>query len=323
MTLIQPLVSVIMPAYNAEQYVEQAINSLLAQTYPHWELLVADDGSKDSTRSLLDSFNDPRIVRFHQSANQGYLKTWNHLLSKAKGDYITFLDADDYIHPNRLLLLVDYLNLHPGIDLCGTGMAVVTHDQKVISTRTYPAEWDEIQKKLYHPTNFPFCGSAVMVRRQVIEKVGGYRSFFDRAGWEDHDWLIRCCERFEAANIPEVLYYYRQTSASVTRSIEVSELSIRKLVIKKIGVDLALQRLRTGSDYLMEGNQAGLEARIAQYEKPYRLDPSRIYRIMCHRALQEGNKKVAISLAFQGIQKNPFHPSNYLGIFRILMGRMN
>lgn len=75
--------------------------------------------------------------------------------------------------------------------------------------------------------------------------------------------------------------------------------------------------------YLMEGNQAGTEALIAKYEKPYRLDPSRIYRIMCHRALQEGNKKVAISLAFQGIQKNPFHPSNYLGIFRILMGRMN
>lgn len=320
MTLIQPLVSVIMPAYNVEKYIVQSLNSLLAQTYSNWELLVADDGSRDATRQLIDSLEDPRIFRYHQDTNQGYLKSWNNLIQKATGEYVTFLDADDFIREDRLALLVDFLNQNSDIDICGSGIGFVDDANTIQGERGYPTDWDEIKQCLYSPTRFAFCGSAVMVRRRVIEKVGGYRPFFDRAGWEDHDWLIRCCEHFKASNIPDILYYYRQTSASVTRTIDVSDLSIRKLIIKKIGIELALQRLNTGSDYLMEGNQAGLEALIAKFEKPYRKDPSRIYRVMHHRALQEGNKKMAISLALQGIRRNPFHPSNYLGIFRILMG---
>ncbi|WP_247236064.1 glycosyltransferase family A protein [Telluribacter sp. SYSU D00476] len=318
----QPLVSVIMPAYNAEKYIMQSLHSLLAQTYTNWELLVADDGSVDTTRSLIDSFDDTRIFRFHQAINQGYLKTWNSLLQKARGEYITFLDADDYIQEERLLLLVNFLNSHPDVHICGTGIAFVDNDQQVVGERTYPSDWEQIQTCLYDPTRFPFCGSAVMIRREVAEAVGGYRDFFDRVGWEDHDWLIRCCERYKASNIPNIVYYYRHNPSSVTRAIDVSVRSVRKLVIKKIGLELANQRLQTRTDLLMCNDQAGLQALIDKYEAPYRKDPSRIYRMMSYRSLQEGDVQGGLSLALQGTRQNPLHLSNYLMIFRSVIRRI-
>ncbi len=316
MTLIQPLVSVIMPAYNAEKYIVQALNSLLAQTYSNWELLVADDGSSDVTRQLINSFEDSRIFSHHQDDNQGYLKTWNNLLQKAQGEYITFLDADDYIHEKRLQLLVDFLNSHPEVHICGTGIAFVDNEQQVLGERTYPSEWDELKQCLYSSTHFPFCGSAVMIRKKVAETVGGYRLFFDRIGWEDHDWLIRCCEKFRASNLQQTLYYYRQNHTSVTRSVEVNDHSIQKLVIKNIGLELALQRQQTQSDLLMENNQIAMRTLREKHELPYRKDPSRVYRVLCSRALKQGDAGTGLKLAIQGIRNNYFHPSNYLSAIR-------
>ena len=305
-----------MPAYNAERYLIQSIHSLLVQTYRHWELLVADDGSQDNTRALIESLQDTRIRHYHQDTNLGYLKTWNSLLPRATGTYITFLDADDYLHPERLLLLVEYLENHPEVDICGSGIAYVNDSQTLMGERSYPADWLEIQRYLYHPTRFPFCGSAVMIRRRVAIHVEGYRPFFDRLGWEDHDWLIRCCEQYKATNLPDILYYYRQNPDSVSRTVEVNEYAVRKLIIKKVGLELALQRKNTGQDLLMEGNSAALEALVARYEKPYRKDPSRIYRVLSARARSEGNLAASQHLAWQGLRNNFFHPSNYLAVIR-------
>lgn len=313
-----PLVSVLMPAYNAEKFIGQSLKSLLDQTYENWELLVADDGSTDGTRPVIDAHEDARIRRFHQTANQGYLKTWNKLLGEATGKYITFLDADDVIHPDRIERLVGYLNDTLEVAICGTGIAFVTEDQRRIGERLYPSAWEDIQQSLYDPSGFPFCGSAVMIRRQVAEAVGGYRPFFDRAGWEDHDWLIRCCERFKAANIPEILYYYRQNPVSVSRSLDVSPSSIRKLVIKKIGLELARQRRQHGRDFLMNNDSAGLQALIDTYESPYTTDPSRIYRVLSSRALKEGNLRTGWEMAIRSVQRNYLRPSNYLAVIRAL-----
>lgn len=314
-----PLVSVLMPAYNAEKYILQSLPSLLAQTYENWELLIADDGSTDGTRAIIDTFEDSRIRRFHRAGNQGYLKTWNDLLVEAEGQYITFLDADDYISKDRIALLVRFLNENKDVGLCGTGIAFVNDDQVTISERTYPEDWEKIQEVLYTARHFPFCGSAVMIRRQVAKEIGGYRDFFNRVGWEDHDWLMRCCERFKAANLPIIAYYYRKNPFSVSRFLDYSDNSIRKLTIKKIGLELANQRKLSGRDFLMDDNQTGLEAIIKKYEKPYHDDPSRIYRLLSSRALQEGSRKTSRLLAMQGIRRNFFHPSNYLSVLRSLI----
>lgn len=314
-----PLVSVLMPAYNAEKYITQSLTSLLSQTHENWELLVADDGSTDGTRAIIDAFQDSRIRRFHREVNQGYLKTWNDLLAEVQGQYITFLDADDYISENRIKLLVEFLNENKEIAICGTGIAFVNDDQHIIGERIHPEGWKEIEEALYDPLHFPFCGSAVMISRQVAEEVGGYREFFDRVGWEDHDWLIRCCEHFKAANLPTIAYYYRKNPFSVSRFLDDSDHSIRKLTIKKIGLELANQRKISGRDFLMDDNQTGLKQITEKHEKPYRDDPSRIYRLLSSRALQEGSRRTSRLLAMQGVRRNFLHPANYLSVLRSLI----
>src|SRR5215510_7816825 len=95
------LVSVIMPAYNGERFIKQAIESVFAQTYPNWELIVVDDGSTDNTVQIISSFADSRIVYIHQE-NRGQAAALNHGLGIARGKYITTLDVDDWLTPNSL-----------------------------------------------------------------------------------------------------------------------------------------------------------------------------------------------------------------------------
>lgn len=107
-----PLVSVIMPAYNAELYIGESIRSVLAQTYPHLELIIADDGSTDNTVSVVEQFDDPRIrlLKLEHCGFDG--KVRNAALRVSKGDYIAFLDADDLYMPDTLETLLDYLRFH-------------------------------------------------------------------------------------------------------------------------------------------------------------------------------------------------------------------
>ena len=104
-----PLVSVLMPAFNAEKHIAQAIESILQQTYSHFELLILDDGSTDRTKEIIDQFDDGRIVRIDLTENQGLVRARNQLVAAAKGKYIAFLDADDIALPNRLQLQVSFL----------------------------------------------------------------------------------------------------------------------------------------------------------------------------------------------------------------------
>lgn len=105
------LVSVMMPAYNAEEYIGQAIESVLAQRYEHWELIVVNDGSSDGTAGVVAGYTDPRIRVFHQE-NQGESTARNRALDEMRGEYVAFLDADDAFYPHHLEIAVRYLQAH-------------------------------------------------------------------------------------------------------------------------------------------------------------------------------------------------------------------
>ena len=115
-----PLVSVLMTSYNTEKFIAQAIESILAQTYSNWELLIADDCSSDQTRKVIDQFKDTRIRTFHNEKNLHYLRTRNRLIAEVKGDYIALLDSDDTCEPNKLALQVDAFLQDATLALCGT-----------------------------------------------------------------------------------------------------------------------------------------------------------------------------------------------------------
>ncbi|NBO36046.1 glycosyltransferase family 2 protein [bacterium] len=119
-----PLVSVIMPAFKSEKYIVQAIESILAQTHTHLELLIFEDGSPDQTRSVINRYTDPRIIKVLSDQNHGVVYARNALIDLAKGKYIALMDADDIADPMRLEAQLRVLENNE-CDVCGSAQWVL------------------------------------------------------------------------------------------------------------------------------------------------------------------------------------------------------
>ena len=180
---MKALVSVIMPAYNAEKYLKRSIDSILNQTYFNFELLIIDDASTDSTASIIASYNDNRIKSFKNETNQGYLKTSNILMSLAKGDYITFQDADDFSDINKIEIQLKTFKEHPEIGVCGSNYVAIKDNGDELFCSIFPLDFKEIMS--YIPEHFYLHPNTFLFKREVYESIGGYREYFDRIGCED------------------------------------------------------------------------------------------------------------------------------------------
>ncbi|MBU2061125.1 MAG: glycosyltransferase [Bacteroidetes bacterium] len=227
----QPLVSVIMPAYNCEKYIRQAINSILNQTYNNFEFLISDDGSIDNTRKIIDSYTDPRIKRFHQDDNIGYLQTWNRLMEKAHGEYITFQDADDYSTHERLYKLIEAFNIdtNTNIGAIGSNFCSVNDKDKILFKSNFSLYYSCISKSISN--KWEVLGSGIMIKREVYNEIGGYNEFFDRIGGEDLYWIYLISKKFIIKNIPDYLYHYRFNPNSVMGDLS---LNPEKIVVSEV-----------------------------------------------------------------------------------------
>lgn len=215
-----PLVSVVMPAYNVEAYLEKAIQSILNQTYTRFELIVADDGSKDSTVAILSSFEDPRIVRILHAKNLGYEENMNALFRAAKGEFIVIQDADDYCSENRLQVLLDFLTAHPDIDMVGSSYVKVNEEQKEEQVPAVVGV-SVISQSFQHMTDpLPVLNGAVMFRRKIVDLGFFYRKLKYINRGQDDDWLFRVSESFKIDNVAAYLYYYRSNASSMTLNPE-------------------------------------------------------------------------------------------------------
>lgn len=306
----RPLVSVIMPAYNCEQYVKQAIECILNQTYTNWELITGDDGSKDNTKKLIDGFSDHRIRIIHNDNNQGYLKIWNKLIAHAKGDYITFLDADDLCALNRIELLVHALNSNPTIGAVGSNFKRINSKNEIIDESNFPLKHEEI--KLGIPEHYYFIGSALMIRKNVYEQIGGYHPFFERMGAEDHYWVYLILEKFKMINIPQSLYMYRFNENSVSGNLANNP---SKLNIPKILEHLIQQRKNTGTDDLEQGNINTINEMLQALNKPYINDASYYFYYIAKRRFYEGHKWLALRHLLAAIKKAPSNGKYYRDLF--------
>ncbi|MFL5754301.1 MAG: glycosyltransferase family 2 protein [Bacteroidia bacterium] len=209
------LVSVIMPAYNCEKFVQQAIDSVLNQSYSNFELLVADDCSKDKTKEIIDSYSDPRIKRFHNETNLGYLKASNKLFHECKGEFITFQDADDYSSLTRIERMLEFFRINAETDALGSNVVKVNESGELKSQTDFPLVHEEIVRN-FEKYKIVFTGSALMIRKKLISEHGIYNEYFDRIGSEDIYWFSRIIQRSRVANLSEALYFYRFNSNSVT-----------------------------------------------------------------------------------------------------------
>ncbi len=198
-----PLIDVLMPVYNAKDFLNEAIDSLLAQTYTNWILIVIDDASTDNSVEIVEAYKDNRIQLIKKSKNTGSYDTLNQGLKKAKGKYIAILDADDICHPERFQRQVHFLESSSEIGLCGTWVKTFGLGKEKIWK--YPTKTEEIRcALLFHNC---FAHSSVMIRRSILEK---HNLLYNTARMaQDYDLWVRISEYTQTANIKTPLVYYR------------------------------------------------------------------------------------------------------------------
>ena len=197
------LVSVIMSAYDAQDFIADAIRSIQAQTYRTWELIVVDDHSADNTLQVVERFSrdDPRIKVVYNEQNLGPYRSANIGLKYAEGEYIARLDADDTSEPSRLEKQVRFLSTRPDTVLVGSGgYQVDSSGNRVRKINVISRE--HLIQKLMTRVNL-FIHSSILVRREALEEVGGYREKFRYVA--DYDLYLRLSDRYTLSNLPEYL----------------------------------------------------------------------------------------------------------------------
>ncbi|MTI32487.1 glycosyltransferase family 2 protein [Xanthovirga aplysinae] len=301
------LISVIMPAYNAGSYISQAIQSILDQTYPNFELLIADDNSLDNTNEIIESYDDPRIKTYHNDVNLGYLKTCNKLLEKCTGDFITFQDADDWSDLRRLELLLGEFNKDSELGVCGSQYKKVDDKGVCLFVSKYPFDYRTIREII--PNQYLFLPGSVMLKREVYESFGGYHEYFDRCGYEDVYWLFKIILNYKIININQALYYYRFNPYSITKSFSVQ--NIKQLYIQQITSFLIRQILDKGTNILEEGGNEEMKILEEKFMTPYLNDPSKAYREFAASHMYWKRYKLALSSSWRAIKVSPFKILNY------------
>lgn len=209
----EPLVSILMPAYNAEKFIAQAIESILNQDHPNWELLILDDATTDATLSIIQSFEDDRIKVYRHEKNLGYLLSCNELFEKAKGDFITFLDADDTCPSNRISICVSEFETNPELDFLTTDHIRMDELRQHLSEHRTEIDF---QRYASDPNYYPtICCATIFLKTELVRKVGGYHPFFKDIGGEDYHWLFRLSGAGKGKHLSEMLYHYRQHSGQI------------------------------------------------------------------------------------------------------------
>ena len=209
-----PVISVILPVYNAELYVIDSINSILNQTYKSFELIIIDDGSQDRSKELIESFHDDRI-KFYSTVNSGMAATLNFGLQLSKGKYIARQDGDDISHSDRFEKQIAFMENNSDIVLTGTWAKVLSLKKDTEMYLKHPT--DNLTLKLFLLFDNPFVHSSIMIRKSVIDDIGNYDLAIPPL-IQDYDLWSRVAERFEIANIGEILVDYRETEGSISRT---------------------------------------------------------------------------------------------------------
>jgi len=209
-----PLISVLMPVYNAQSYLAEAVESILSQSLGDFEFLILDDGSTDRSLKILRAYaaQDPRI-RLTSRANGGYVSALNQLLEQAQGELIARMDADDVALPERLAKQVTFLQQHPAVLCLGSAFDLIDARDRRITSLPVPLDDAEIQRLAlsgHTPINHP----SAMMRRSALLQVGGYDEAFCPA--EDLDLWLKLGEIGQLANLPEPLVKYRLHPDSVS-----------------------------------------------------------------------------------------------------------
>lgn len=206
-----PKVSILMPVYNAEQYLSQALDSIVSQSFEDWELILINDGSNDGSESIIMGYDDERIFYIKNPVNLKLIKTLNKGIDYCGGQYIARMDADDICHPDRLKRQVEFLDSHPQVLMCGTAAAVIDNSGKKTGNIHNLTSDDYLQINLMFSPSF--IHPSMMIRSEVL-KQNKYDEAYKHV--EDYDLWCRIAKLGKVANIEDELLQYRWHDSNVS-----------------------------------------------------------------------------------------------------------
>lgn len=221
------LVSILIPVFNAEKYLAEAIESILNQSYSDFEFLIINDGSNDKSEEIILSYSDQRIRYIKNESNLKLIKTLNKGIQICKGKYIVRMDADDISHPERIQKQVEFMESNPDIGICGSWFE--TFGEVDTSIVRYKETHDEIMTKMLYQCHL--CHPSIILRREIFDDPDMY---FDEnyPHAEDYDFYLKVSKKWKFHNIQEAILKYRIHNESVSnknKSIQIKN----SLIIKK------------------------------------------------------------------------------------------
>jgi len=235
---ISPRVTVFIPVHNRELYVRVAVNSILAQTFEDFELLIVDDGSTDGTLDVLSRYSDPRLRVESNGSNLGIPRTRNRGLELARGEFIALLDSDDHAYPRRLARQVAFLDGHPEIAQVGSWCSFMDADGKMLDRiRRQPLAADDVHAHLLF--HCPVINRTVMARTNILRNLRYDEDFPRCQDYEMHARLVR--NGYRLANLPEILVCGREHGGRFTgRTAELGrdrKMAVYRRMLEPIDID--------------------------------------------------------------------------------------
>lgn len=286
-----PRVSVAVPVYNAERYLDEAMGSVLGQTFDDFEIVVVNDGSTDRSGAMLDAYaeRDPRVRVLHQ-ANAGLVGALNAAIDACRGAIVIRFDSDDVCEADRFVKQVEYLDAHSDVVAVGSWMQAIDPDGGELNRFEYPADHEAIEA-LFLSGHNAIGHPAAAIRRDALVRIGGYRL---RPHVEDLDLFLRLAEVGRLANLPEPLLRYRQHPASVCATHRGDQIMAALDVINHA-------RERRGMSPLSE---------LPKSSKVIEQAADRSRRFALH-AIRRGDLPAARRYALDALRREPLRLSNW------------
>jgi glycosyltransferase involved in cell wall biosynthesis len=208
-----PLISIIMPVYNTEKFLRESIDSLLRQTYDHFELIIINDGSSDNSQKIIDYYAklDSRIHAINQS-NKGVVATCNYAASLAKGAYINRHDSDDVAFDTKLEHLVQQACEHPNAVIVTGSIEAISEEGEFVYRELVPLTDDDIKRALYMRNPIP--NGATLVKKEAFDSVNGYDEVFA----EDCHLWTKLFSEGEFTATPKIVYKWRLNLSGLTHT---------------------------------------------------------------------------------------------------------
>jgi len=224
MNTIKPEVSVVMPVFNRQVYVSDAISSILNQSFADFEFIIVDDGSTDNSYNLISTFKDSRIKPIKLKENRGNYYARNLGMSMAVGKYICVMDSDDIALPDRIQIQHDFMESNKNFGICGSYVKIMNSVEII----TAPVDYDEI--KVWSMSNIMFRHPTVFIRKDFLKKYNlWYNDSYRYAA--DYDFLAKAAHLFPVTNIDKVLLEYRKHPEQISSAKRKEQTDIAYLVM--------------------------------------------------------------------------------------------